>query len=177
MIITILGFPGSGKTNVGRQLAKKLNYQFYSMGDLRGKIAIKKGLTINQLNKIGETESWTDKEVDDYQKELGKTKDNIILEGRLSFHFIPNSKKIFLTVSPNVGAQRIFKDNREDEEKPNTIEELQDQIQKRIDSDKLRYKKYYQLDSYDTKHYNIIIDTSNMTIKEAVKHILEQINK
>jgi CMP/dCMP kinase len=177
MIITISGFPGSGKTNVGKQLAKILNYKFYSMGDLRGEIATKKGITINELNKLGETEQWTDKEIDDYQKELGKKEDNIILEGRLSFHFIPNSKKIFLNVTPEIGANRIFKDNRDDEDISETIEDLKTKIQERINSDTLRYKKYYNIDSYNTTHYNIIIDTSNITIQETVEQILKQINQ
>ena len=38
MIITISGLPGSGKSTIGKMLAKKLGYKFYSMGDLRGKI-------------------------------------------------------------------------------------------------------------------------------------------
>lgn len=175
MIITISGLPGAGKTSVGKHLAKKLNYKFYSMGDLRGEIAIKKGITINQLNKLGENESWTDTDVDNYQKELGNTKDNIIIEGRLSFHFIPNSIKIFLTVDPTVGATRIFKTKRKDEEQTKTIEELKKQIQQRIESDKIRYQKYYQINSYDTKHYDQIIDTTNISIKQATEQILEKI--
>lgn len=147
------------------------------MGDLRGEMATKKGITINQLNKLGETQKWTDKEVDDYQKELGEKEDNLILEGRLSFHFIPNSKKIFLTVPPEIGAKRISKDTRDDEESFETIEDLTNQIQKRIQSDKLRYKKYYNIDSYDTKHYDIVIDTTNITIQETVDQILEQIKQ
>ena len=108
MIITISGWPGSGKTTVGKLLARKLNYKFYSMGNLRGKTALEKNLTIDQLNKIGEDESWTDKDVDEYQKKLGEKEDNLIVEGRLSFHFIPKSLKIFLKVDQIIGAARIF---------------------------------------------------------------------
>ncbi len=175
MIITISGLPGAGKTSVGKKIAKKLNYKFYSMGDLRGKIAIKKGISINQLNKLGENESWTDTDIDNYQKELGKTKDNLVIEGRLSFYFIPNSIKIFLTVTPTTGATRIFKTNRKDEEPTKSIKELEKQIQNRIKSDKLRYKKYYNIDSYDTTHYDIVIDTTNIPIQEVVKKILKKI--
>ncbi len=91
MIITISGLPGSGKSTVGKILAKKLGYEFMSLGDLRGKIAIDRGITIDELNHLGEKEGWTDKEVDDYQREYGKTHDNLVVEGRLSFYFIPRS--------------------------------------------------------------------------------------
>ncbi|MCX6741353.1 MAG: AAA family ATPase, partial [Candidatus Parcubacteria bacterium] len=46
MIITLSGKPGSGKTTVAKILAEKLGYKFYSTGDLRGQMAMKRGLTI-----------------------------------------------------------------------------------------------------------------------------------
>lgn len=175
MIITISGFPGAGKTSVGKELAEKLNYTFYSMGDLRGELAIKKGLTIDQLNKLGETQSWTDKDIDNYQKELGKTQDNLIFEGRLSFHFIPNSLKILLKVNPRVGAERIFNDPRPDEEEKQSVEQVQKQLEKRIKSDKERYQKYYQIDCYNEEQYDLIIDTTNLPIQQIVEDIFKNI--
>ncbi|NCN22588.1 hypothetical protein GW934_03820, partial [Candidatus Falkowbacteria bacterium] len=47
-------------------------------------------------------------EVDEYQKKLGETEDNFIIEGRTSWYFIPNSLKIYLDVSLEEGAKRIF---------------------------------------------------------------------
>ncbi|MBU0540313.1 AAA family ATPase, partial [Patescibacteria group bacterium] len=67
MIITISGVPGSGKTTVAKILAERLGMKFYSMGDLRGKMATERGLTIDELNKLGETEAFTDNDVDTYQ--------------------------------------------------------------------------------------------------------------
>ena len=84
MIITISGLPGSGKTTVGRIVAKKLGYRFLSMGDLRGEIAMKHGMTIDQLNEIGKKESWTDKEVDGMLAEKGRSEDNFVEIGRAS---------------------------------------------------------------------------------------------
>src|SRR3989338_8656535 len=98
MIITISGMPGSGKTTVANKIAKKLKLRHYSMGDLRGEVALKHGMNIDELNKLGEKKRWTDKEIDDYQRRLGKTQDNFIIDGRLSWYFIPKSIKIFLNV-------------------------------------------------------------------------------
>ena len=175
MIITISGWPGSGKTTVGKLLARKLNYKFYSMGNLRGKTALEKNLTIDQLNKIGEDESWTDKDVDEYQKKLGEKEDNLIVEGRLSFHFIPKSLKIFLKVDQIIGAARIFNYPRKDEEKKETIEEMIEFIKKRVESDLKRYEKYYGINFLNNKNYDIIIITSNLKIDEVVEKILERI--
>lgn len=51
MIIYLIGFPGSGKTTVGRKLASRLNYSFTDLDEL---IALSTGLTIAELFAHGE---------------------------------------------------------------------------------------------------------------------------
>ncbi len=175
MIITIAGEAGSGKTTTGKSLARYLGYDFYSMGDLRGKIAAERGMTIDELNKLGEKEGWTDSIVDDYQKELGKKEDNFVIEGRLSWYFIPHSKKIFLDVAPMIGAYRIFLDPREDEKEASTIDDMIKYIEQRKKSDIKRYKKKPGVNPYDKQRYEIVIDTSLKKPEEVVKEILKRV--
>ena len=171
MIITISGLPGSGKTTVGKLLAERIGLKFYSIGDLRGKMAMERGLTIDQLNEIGMKEDWTDKKVDEYQKELGEREDNFLIDSWLGFHFIPHSIKIFLYVDLEVGAERIFRSQREDEEKKKTAEEIHEMIKKRVKQTDKRYKKYYGIDFLDRSHYDIIIDTTDLTINQVIEEI------
>lgn len=171
MIIAISGLPGSGKSTVGKILAKKLGYKFYSMGDMRGKMAMERGLTINELNKLGEKEDWTDKIVDEYQQELGEKEQNFIIDGRLSFYFIPHAYKIFLTVNPREAAKRVFSDPRPDEKKVNSIEEQIKAMQKRVRDDEKRYKKYYNVSFTKEKNYNLVIDTTRLNLNEVVAEI------
>jgi cytidylate kinase len=177
MIITISGLPGSGKSSVGRELAKRLNYEFMSVGDLRGQMAIAKGLTLDELNKLGETEDWTDKEADEKQKEIGRTKDNLVMEGRLSWHFIPNSFKVLLTVDLPTSAKRILQNtaDRPDEKEPLTLAEAENMIKERIVSDDRRYQKYYGLNYLDHKNYDLVIDTSSKPIAKIVAEILDKV--
>lgn len=177
MIITISGLPGSGKSTVAKSLAKKLGYDYFSLGDWRGRMALQRGLTIDDLNKIGETEDWTDREADKYQEELGKTKDNFIFEGRLSWHFIPNSFKIFLTVDRKEAARRILQNRAErpDEKNISTLAEAAQAIKERIESDQKRYLKYYGLDYALPKHYDLIVDTTHLTARQTINLILDKI--
>ena len=177
MIITISGIPGSGKSTVGKVLAEKLKYQYLSMGDMRGEIAKRHNITIDELNKIGETEAWTDKEIDDYQKNLGQTGDNLVVEGRLSFHFIPHSYKVFLDVHTTEAARRALKSRaqRLDEKLPETIEETEKQLLKRLESDKARYQKYYQVDYDAPANFDLFLNTTNLSIQEVVDIILDKI--
>jgi len=178
MIITISGFPGSGKSTVGKLLAKKLDYEYLSIGDLRGKIAIKHNLTIDQLNKIGEKESWTDDEVDQELRRIGKEEDNYVIDTRIGYHFIPDSVKVFLDADIETGAERIFKGpRRPDEKKYSSIGALKGELKQRIKSDKKRYKKWYDIDFTDKSNYDIVIDTTDLTPDEVVKKILDFIKK
>lgn len=108
MIITISGTAGSGKSTVAKLLAKELDLKHYSIGDLMRKIAEERGLTLLELSKKAEESPDIDQELDKSQIELGKKQDNFVIDGRLSFHFIPSSYKVFLKVSDNEAAKRIF---------------------------------------------------------------------
>ena len=179
MIITITGLPGSGKSTIAKLIAKQLEYPHYSMGDLRGKMALDRGMTIDELNKLGETEDFTDKEVDDYQSKLGRTESDFIVDGRLSWYFIPHSFKIFLDVDSTVGAKRVYEDdrskNRQDEPHYQSLAQAKEVIGDRILSDQKRYQKYYQINFLDKTNYDLVINTTHKTIEEITQLITEAI--
>lgn len=178
MILTLTGLPGAGKSTIAKLLSERLNMPWHSMGDLRGKLARERGLTIDELNTLGETEAFTDKDVDAYQTKLGKTQDNFIVDGRLSWHFIPHSLKIFLDIDEDEAARRIFRAAkqglRKDEKPYASVEEVKERVKARIASDQKRYQKYYGLDYLNRSHYNLVIDTTTLTPEQIVNHILAQ---
>lgn len=171
MIITISGRQGAGKTTIAKELAETQNYKFLSVGDLQGEIAINRGLTINELMELGKKEKRIHLEMDKKIIEIGKTRDNIVLEGWLAFHFIPHSYKIFLDVKKNVGAKRIFRDKREDEPKAKTLEEIKERLKIRLTDTHQSFKKYYSIDFLDPSHYDFILDTTNLTTQQVINKI------
>ncbi|OGL66945.1 hypothetical protein A2856_00380 [Candidatus Uhrbacteria bacterium RIFCSPHIGHO2_01_FULL_63_20] len=176
MVITLSGLPGSGKTTIASMLAERLGVNWYSMGDLRGKMAAERGLTIDQLNELGEKEAFTDKEVDDYQAKLGVSGESFVIDGRLSWHFIPDAFKVFLYVDPSVGAQRVI-DSQKHKERPDeqayvSVEDAERVLCARMESDQRRYQKYYGLDILKRDNYNLWIDTSKLTPQQIVATIL-----
>lgn len=176
--ITITGFAGSGKTTIAKLLSKKYKIPFLSMGGLRRQIAKENNMTLQELNKLGEKESWTDEIADEKQKKLGKSDKKFIFEGRLSWYFIKNSIKIFFIVKKEVGAKRIYEEKRNSEKRAKSIKEQIKLNSDRVKSDIKRYKKIYRIENcYNPKHFDIFIDTTNLTIKEVYKKTLKEIRK
>ena len=138
MIITISGTAGSGKSTIGKLLAKKLNLKHYSTGDFMRKIAKKRNISLIELSELAEADLSIDQEIDNFSKDLAK-QDNFIIDSRLAYHFIPNSIKIFLDANLGIRAQRISKDKRTDE--PQDLQKLKKEIQQREKSEKKRFHK------------------------------------
>lgn len=170
MKITIGGMPGSGKSVVGKFIADKMGYKFHSIGSIRRNLAEKRGMTLNEYNKLDED---TDTEVDDFQRKLGIKSDDFVIEGRLSYHFIPDSFKIYFGCDLRVAAERIFKTSRTTEDKGNSPEETYKKLNERVKSDKKRYGKHYGLDCYDESQFDYVVDTTDLSLDEVKDKVLK----
>jgi len=173
MKITISGALGSGKSTIAKLLAKKLNLKHYSTGDFMRKLAAERNLTILELNNIAVKEDWVDKELDERQIKFGIEEDNFVIDGRLSWHFIKDSIKIYLDVSDEVAAKRIWLDlkNRETES-PKSIEKLMEEIKERKQKEIERYLKKYNINHHDKSNYDLVIDTTSIPIEKVIEKIL-----
>lgn len=176
MIITFGGTPGSGKGTVSKRIAKLLRYERFDIGELRRDTARNLGMTLEEYNRLGERDSSTDRWVDSLQTRLGKRKKNLIVDGRLSFHFIPRSLKIFLYTSPDVAAARVWKDVRSSSVRNETRNvrsraDLERSIRRRIASDVRRYRRYYRVNPYKKTHYDLYLDTTKLTREQVFRRV------
>jgi CMP/dCMP kinase len=178
MIITIAGAIGSGKSTIGKMLAEKINWPRYNMGDVWRKMARQKGITLAELQMLSEAELNTDNEVDKYVKQLGATKNSFILESRTAWHFVPRSLKIYLDVSEDEAARRIFSElqtRNESKEDKNleTREDVLQSIRSRKERDIFRYKKYYDINPFDLNNYDLVVDTTDLSIDKVFSKVYE----
>lgn len=173
MIITISGRAGSGKSTVAKLLSERLKLRHYSIGDIMREMASEKGLSLLELNGLAERDKSIDLELDNKLKELGRSKDNFAVDGRLAAFFIPHAEiRIFLDADLRVRAERILNDKRQ-QEKSSSIKETMASIKKREESEKKRYKDYYGADYLDKKLYNYVVDTTRLTPKQVVGRIIK----
>lgn len=177
MIITIAGKPGSGKSTIGKMLAGKYGLKHYSGGEMQRAIAKEKGITIMQLSIIEEKDKTLDNKIDKKIAEMGKKENDFVIDSRLAFHFIPNAIKVFLDADEETGADRIFKAMRKDEKENTSYEATFENLMRRERSEKDRFRRYYNIDIYNLKNYDIVIDTTDLSIDEVFRKLCREIEK
>lgn len=180
MIITIGGVPGSGKTTLSKYLKEELGWNWYYMGSIFRNIANEKGITMNELHELAKKNPKIDHEIDNYQKKLGETQDNFIMEGRTSFYFIPHSFKIYLSVDLHVAAKRILNDAKVNEnrnENYDSVEQSYQELKLRMTLESEQYKREYGFDNHDKSNYDLVIDTTQIPITELKKIVLAEVKK
>lgn len=169
--ISLAGDLGSGKSTVGKILAKALDAECYSTGTIQRQIAEQMGMTTLELNKYSETHPEIDFKIDDGLKALNQVNKNLIIDSRMAWHFVPSAFAVYLQVEPMLAAKRILADGRM-VEKFSSVEEAMQSILHRRESEILRYKTLYQVDIQNLENYSYAIDTSNLTPDAVAEKIL-----
>ncbi len=171
-IITITGRPGSGKSSTAKQLSKLLGYEHFYSGAIVRDIANRQGISLGELNKMAEENPEIDKEIDEEIKEQ-LHREQLIVDARLGFHWIPNSFKVFLDLPIDLAAARIFHDvddRMKSAEFAIDVHEVGHSIRERMASERARYEKKYGINPYHPSHFDLIIDTSaNNPMSVALK--------
>lgn len=173
MRITISGPPGSGKTTACNRLAEELGLEAVVFGKLFRQLAAEKGISLVELGEIAEKDPSIDADIDARIVETARSKEDIILESRLSAYMLTRNNipalKVYLNASPEVRMARIG--GREDID----LEKAVAETLKRQESEARRYKMYYDININDLSVYDLIIDTDNLTPDEVLERILDAV--
>ncbi len=161
-IIVMSGDIGSGKSSVATELKKLTGFDIIGTGTIQRAIATRRGLTTLELNEISQADRSVDDEIDAYVIETGKTQDNLIMDSRLAWHFIPSAFKVFLAVDPVVGAERVFNASRHDENNASLEITLKNNLKRQTIEDQ-RFNQLYNIHFRKYGNYDLIIDTSYAT--------------
>ena len=175
MRITISGPPGSGKTTVCHLLAEDLGLECVIFGQLFRNLAAEKHISLSELGDIAEKDFSIDEMIDQRIVDIAREREDIILESRLAAHMLERNGlpalKVYLDARPRVRAQRIGV--REHETEEGAMEDIVD----RERSEAKRYEKYYGIDLYDRRMYDLIINTSDITPEEVIEIITSKLEE
>lgn len=182
MIITISGLPGTGTTTVSKLLKERTGMDFISSGEIFRGIAAELNLSLAEFGRLAETDVSYDRQIDERQKELTKSKDNLIMEGRLAGHMsmdAPPSKKVLrvlLKAPLETRVRRIM--NRE--QSTSSFKFELDQTKTREESERIRYEMYYGIDIADMSIYDLVIDSTKLdpeTIADIILRAADKVNE
>jgi len=176
--ITISGDIGSGKSTFAKHLAEDLQIERIYIGALMREEAARRNLTLDDFMQMLISDDRFDHQVDNLQQEKSKVMERGIFEGRTSWHFVISPKiRIFFKVSPQVAAERLWKSNDPDRDKYQSIEEIIVANELRRSAEEKRYQNYYNINVYDPRNFDVIINTSNKTIEQVYTDAVEAISK
>lgn len=173
MIITITGKPCSGKGTVAKEFCRKYGYEYICTGDMFRNYATQFGfdniLTFQTENdKVKEIDKLVDNEI----IEIGKSRsdENIVIDSRLAWHFIPNSFKVFIDVDNTTAGKRLLSANRSTEH-VETLDEAILTLTSRWKTENDRYNELYKTNNLNMNNYDFVIDSSKLTPEEIVEAI------
>lgn len=164
-IITVSGRPGSGKSSTSDKVAELLGYSRFSSGDMVRKVLEEKGLTLAEFNERAADDHALDHEIDEQLRDL-RNKNDIIIDSRLGFYWIPESFKVFLDLDMDVASARIFSDMSNNMNRKlgagtaNNIGDVARLVRERVQNEQRRYRAMYGIDPYNTRHFDLVINTS-----------------
>lgn len=186
-IITISGTPGSGKSTIAKALVEKYKAKRVYAGAIWRQMAKERGMTLMELQEKMSDNSEVDIEVDKRATEetYKLAKDcMVIAEGRVLYHFIPESIKLFIKVDIEEGAKRIWlslqkeeNKTKRNEAKVSSLEELIEKTKQRKASNIARYTKFYNIDHTDESQYDFVLDTTQIDAKQAIEKVINFIDK
>lgn len=177
-IICISGKPGSGKSTASKSVAKYLEYDHFSSGDLFRAVSAERGASdIHHANKLAEGDDTVDKLVDQKLRDMGVTQDNLAIDSRMAWHWMPNAYKVYLDLDVSVAARRIIANTDpvrlKHEHIPSDPDEYAAILQGRLNSEILRYGTQYNVNPYDTSNYDLVVDTEINTPQQVTKLIVD----
>ncbi len=174
-IITLGGNVGAGKSHIASKLASALGYEEFNVSKFFRSMADKEGLTIDEFYSRLKNNPELERAIDRIQVQTLKEKDNMIVQGRLAWHFAKESPfqvfNVFLAVSPETMADRIA---ARPEYVSQSREELLRLAAAREAEERSRYQTLYGIENHlDRGHYDFVLDTTNLTPEEVVARILD----
>lgn len=176
MHITITGNLGSGKSTICKIMENDYGFEIYSTGKVQRELAREMNMTTLEMNQLMCSDKKYDTMIDDATAKISReNKDKkIIFDSRLAWNFVEESFKIFLSVSLDVAANRVFNDNRGKEEQYKDVEEAKTLLAARAHTEDVRYKDIYNLNYFDFNNYNLVIDSTVLTSDQIAKVIMEE---
>ena len=142
-------------------------------------MALERGVTLDELQQIAKQDPSVDETIDQAVRDAGE-KEELVIDSRTAFHWIPGSFKVFLKIDPRIAAKRTFAHIKVEgrlSQSAASAKEVYEKMLLRIESECQRYKTKYGIDYRDESNFDLVVDTAKYPLEEVVRIIVEEYNK
>ena len=169
MYITINGQLGSGKSEICKFFKNEHGFDVFSTGRIQREKALLEGISTLEMNEKSGKDYSLDYLIDNATVKFAKDHEgeDVIFDSRLAWHFVEESFKIHLLVSPAEAGRRVFFNRKTEEEKYENEVDAANQLVERRRLESERYLKVYDVVMNDYNNYNLVLDTTSLSIKEV----------
>lgn len=177
MHITLTGNLGSGKSTLGKLLVSEYGFEIFSTGKVIRQIAQEHGVSVLEMNKRMESDHQYDHMIDDTTARISREhpEKQILFDSRLAWNFVEESFKVFLSVSLQTAAERVFADaSRGEVESYASVEECRASLKDRAVTEDRRYRELYGIDYFNYANYNLVLDSTNCPPELLTKILMEE---
>ncbi len=159
-----------------------LGYTRYSSGEAVRNLIKKQKITLSAFNKHAESHPEVDHKIDEQLRAL-RDQNDIVIDSRLGFYWIPESFKVYLDIDSDVAMARIFRDANMNTLRSAAGEgsvdmgDVMDQVNERMQSERSRFKNLYGVNPYSIKNFDLVIDTARHSPQTVALTIFDTYNK
>jgi CMP/dCMP kinase len=169
--VVINGDLGSGKTTVSMLLAQRLGVRRISIGDLYRDLASRRGMTALQFNLHAELDDKIDHYVDQLQRDIAASGEQLVVDSRLAWHFFADALKVHLLTEPSLAARRVL-GRPTAVENYASVEEARSNLASRSESERVRFLTRYGVDKTRLRNYDVVCDSTRASPDEIVERIV-----
>ena len=162
MHITLTGNLGSGKSTIAKIMSEKYGFEIYSTGSIIRELAKERGLSVLEMNKLMQQDNSFDHIIDERTTRTSvESEKELFFDSRLAWYFAKNAFKVFLSVSIDEAARRVFNDNkRGNVESYASLKETKANLIERAHTEDVRYKEIYDIDYFNLNNYDLVLDST-----------------
>jgi cytidylate kinase len=159
VLLAINGDLGSGKSELAGRLSVATGWRIVSMGGIQRSVAESLGISTLEMNLRAEADPSIDERLRREVEALRDVDEDLIVDSRLAFHFLPEAPSVHLVSHPHIAAERVLHAQRGSVETYLDVGDAQAQLIGRRAAERARYRSKFGVAIERFRNYQLVLQT------------------